>query len=189
MSYVLDTSEIVERHTSENLMEHIHKVLRDYDINTESKTQHNIIFNFNATNPNNIHEEDQECDDEVNYLNTDNEVTEITVNEDYLSESQTQELFDIMPNNTNENVSHNSSFSRQHSTQSTDSESIYQSTSHNVTFITDNASDIGKAITKIGGYPWFGCAGHHLNLIAHAGFKQVAPAATLLKNASKLWNT
>ena len=148
VSYVLDTSEIVERHTSENLMDHIHKVLKDYEINTDSKTQHNIIFNFNATNPDNIHEEDQECDDEVNYLNTDNEVTEITLNEDYLSESQTQDLFDILPNNTNENVSHNSSFSRQHSTQSTDSESMSQSQSHNHSSITDNASDIGKAINK-----------------------------------------
>ena len=41
----------------------------------------------------------------------------------------------------------------------------------NVTFITDNASDIGKAIKTIGGFPWFGCAGHHLNLVAQAGFK------------------
>ena len=91
-----------------------------------------------------------------------------------------------MPNNTNENVSHNSSFSRQNSTQSSDSESIYQSTSHNVTFITDNASDISKAITDIGGYPRFGCAGHHLNLIAQAGFKQVEPAATLVKKCKRI---
>ena len=122
-------------------------------------------------------------------MNTDNEVSQVTeINEDNLSEnqSQTQELFNIFPNNTNENVSHNSNFSRQNSTQSSDSESIYQSTSHNVTFITDNASDIGKAITKIGGYPWFGCAGHHLNLIAQAGFKQVEPAATLVKKCKRI---
>ena len=56
-----------------------------------------------------------------------------------------------MPNTTNVNVFHHSSFSRQHSTQSTDSESMSQS--HNVTFTTDNASDIAKAITKIGRYP------------------------------------
>ena len=122
-------------------------------------------------------------EDEIKYLNTDNELSQVTeINEDNLSESQsqTQELFNIFPNNTNENVSHNSSFSRQNSTQSSDSESIYQSTSHNVTFITDNASDISKAISDIGGYPRFGCAGHHLNLIAQAGFKQVEPAAKLV---------
>ena len=105
VSYVLDTSEIKERHTSENLMDHLHNVLKDYDINTDSETQHKIIYNFNATNLNDIHEEDQECDDEVNYLNTDNEVTEITVNEDSLSQSQTQDIFDFMPNTTNVNVS------------------------------------------------------------------------------------
>ena len=64
VSYVLDTSEIKERHTSENLMDQLHKVLKDYDINTGSETQHKIIYNFNATNLNNIHEEDQKCDDE-----------------------------------------------------------------------------------------------------------------------------
>lgn len=92
-----------------------------------------------------------------------------------------------MPNNTNENVSHHSSFSRQHSTQSIDSES--KSQSHNVTFTTDNASDITKAITKLGRYPWLGSAGHHLNLIRQAGFKQVCAAASLVKNANKLLST
>ena len=68
--------------------------------------------------------------------------------------------------------------------QSTDSESMSQS--HNVTFTTDNASDIAKAITKIGRYPWFGCAGHHLNLIAQAGFKQVCAAASLVKKCKQI---
>ena len=55
-----------------------------------------------------------------------------------------------------------------------------------VTFITDNASDIGKAIKTIGGYPWFGCAGHHLNLVAQAGFKQVEAAARLVKKCKRI---
>ena len=63
MSYVLSTAEITKRHTSVNLMEHIHGVLKDYEISTE----HNIICNFNAINPNDIHEEDQECDNEPNF--------------------------------------------------------------------------------------------------------------------------
>ena len=61
-----------------------------------------------------------------------------------------------------------------------------QSQSHNLNFITDNASDIGKAIKKVGGYPWFGCACHHLNLIAQAGFKQVPSAASLFKKCKQI---
>ena len=79
VSYVLDTAEIKERHTSENLMDHLHNVLRDYDIKIDSQNNHKITYNFNATNLNNIHEEDQEFDDELNYLNTESEFTEITV--------------------------------------------------------------------------------------------------------------
>ena len=58
--------------------------------------------------------------------------------------------------------------------------------SYNVTFTTDNASDIAKAIKKIGKYSWFGCAGHHLNLIAQAGFKQVSTAASLVKKCKQI---
>ena len=58
MSYVLSTAEISKRHTSVNLMEHIHGVLQDYEIATE----HNIVCNFNAINLNHIHEQDQVCD-------------------------------------------------------------------------------------------------------------------------------
>ena len=84
------------------------------------------------------------------------------------------------------NVSRNSSFSWQNSTQSSDSESIHQSTPHNITFTTDNASDFSKAISDIGGYQRFGCAGHHLNLVAQAGFKQVQAAATLVKRCKQV---
>ena len=63
--------------------------------------------------------------------------------------------------------------------------STQSSAYHDLTFVSDNASDITKAIKKLGKYNWFGCAGHHLNLIAQAGFKQVQTAATLVKNANK----
>ena len=56
-------------------MEHLHNVLRDYDINIDSESNHKITYNFNATNLNDKHEEDQEFDDELNYLNTVNEYT------------------------------------------------------------------------------------------------------------------
>ena len=42
----------------------------------------------------------------------------------------------------------------------------------NLTFLSDNASDIHKALEKLGKYQWLGCAGHHTNLIAQVGFKK-----------------
>ena len=63
-SYLLDTTEITKRHTSENLMDHIEIILTDYEINT--KNDLHIIYNFNATNPDNVHEQDQEDDHELN---------------------------------------------------------------------------------------------------------------------------
>ena len=118
----------------------------------------NIIYNFSATNPDNVHEQEQEDEHEVNYLNTDNEFTHVTeINEDNVieSKSQTQDLFSIFPDNSNENVSlsRNSSISRQNSIQLSDNESIQQSTPpsrpttpHNITFTTHNASDFNKGI-------------------------------------------
>ena len=50
-----------------------------------------------------------------------------------------------------------------------------------LTFISDNASDISKALKVIGKYKWFGCAGHHLNLVVKEGIKKVIGAARLLK--------
>ena len=69
-----------------------------------------------------------------------------------------------------------------HSTQSTDTDIMF----HDITFTSDNASDISKALKKLGKYKWFGCAGHHLNLIAQAGFKQVQSAASLVKKCKKI---
>ena len=55
VSYVLDTQEIKARHTSENLLSHIHDVLKDYDITAENN--HKITLNFNATKSGDIHEQ------------------------------------------------------------------------------------------------------------------------------------
>ena len=68
-----------------------------------------------------------------------------------------------------------------HSMQSTDTDIV----AHDITFTSDNASDISKALKTLGQYKWFGCAGHHLNLIAQAGFKQVQSAASLVKKMQK----
>ena len=43
-SYVLDTTEITKRHNSENLMEHIEKILTEYEINTKIESEHNMVL-------------------------------------------------------------------------------------------------------------------------------------------------
>ena len=171
-SYVLSTSEITKRHTSVNLMEHIHKVLQEYKIGTK----HNVVCNFNAINLNDIHEEDRECDDEVNLLSNENDLAEEVRPQPSCSKTQ-----DMINNLAKEGKKDKEQL--KHAKQSTD---VNQSIPKKVTFITDNASDIGKAIKTIGGYPWFGCAGHHLNLVAQAGFKQVEAAAKLVKKCKRI---
>ena len=55
----------------------------------------------------------------------------------------------------------------------------------NICFTSDNASDISKALREYGNFMWFGCAGHHLNLVAQAGFKNVEVAASLVRMCKK----
>ena len=50
------------------------------------------------------------------------------------------------------------------------SQSSNTDTGHNLTFTSDNASDITKALRSLGEFTWFGCCGHHFNLIAQAVF-------------------
>ena len=191
-SYVLDTTEITNRHTSENLMNHIEKILSQYKINTNNKL--NIIYNFNATNPDNVHELDQEEDHEVNYLHNDSELTHVVeINEENVidSQSQTQNIF------LEENLDEIYSLSRNSLQNSLNSLDLQLSeiertppsgstTPHNLTFVSDNASDINKALSGIGGYERFGCAAHHLNLVGQAGFKQVKAAANLVKRCKRV---
>ena len=46
--------------------------------------------------------------------------------------------------------------------------------------------DIYKDLEKLSMYQWLGCAGHHTNLIAQAGFKNVVTAARLVKKCKKI---
>ena len=105
-------------------------------------------------------------------------MTELTINED--SQTQVDLQFQLPDLMQGEYTQHSG-----HSTQSSDTDIMC----HDITFTSDNASDICKALKKIGRYKWFGCAGHHLNLIAQAGFKQVQHAAFLVKNAKELLST
>ena len=177
VAYVLDTQEIIKRHTSENLLQHIQNVLKDYDIDVENN--HKLTLNYNATNSTDIHEQDIETADEVNYLNPETDTAELIINDD----SQTQ--FDIQGNDIMQDEI-NSVLYNQNSNHSTQSNDTEISGGHDLTFTSDNAGDISKALKKLGQYRWFGCAGHHLNLIAQAGFKQVQSAASLVKKCKKI---
>ena len=175
VSYVLDTQEIKERHTSENLLQHLQNVLKQYDIDVEKN--HKFTLNYNATNSNDIHEQDIESVDEINYLNPESDTAELTINDDSQTQFEIQET-DIMQDENTSQYTQNSN----HSTHSSDTDIL----GHDITFTSDNASDISKALKTLGQYRWFGCAGHHLNLIAQAGFKQVQSAATLVKKCKKI---
>ena len=55
---------------------------------------------------------------------------------------------------------------------------------HTVTFTTDNARDISKAIK--GKYQWLGCSTHHMKLVVKQGFKTNNTAAHLFKKCKKI---
>ena len=57
---------------------------------------------------------------------------------------------------------------------------------HTVTFVSDNATDISKALRVTGQFNWLGCGGHHLNLIVREAFKKVSTAASLLKKCKNV---
>ena len=52
--------------------------------------------------------------------------------------------------------------------------------------VSDNASDMTRALRDIGKYEWIGCSGHHLNLVVKEGFKKVLSAAQLLKKCKSI---
>ena len=180
--YVLSTAEITERHTSENLMEHIDKVLQEYNISKE----YSVTCNFNAINLNDIHEEVMESDDEENHLNENSDLDEqLPSLERHQSQPTCSKTPDVIhvekqQGKTKKILKHKKKVSDVAVDLNNDNERP------NVTFVTDNASDIGKAIKKIGGFPWFGCAGHHLNLVAQEAFKKVDAASKLVRKCKRI---
>merc|ERR1712121_312880 len=177
--FVLSTTEITERHTSENLMEHIGKVLKEYNISKENS----VTCNFNAVNLNDIHEEVQESDDEENHLNENSDVDE-QEQPPSLERHQSQPTSSKTPDPDVihvENQQGKTTKKLKHKKKVSD----VAVEPPNVTFVTDNASDIGKAIKQIGKFPWFGCAGHHLNLVAQEAFKKVTAASKLMRKCKR----
>ena len=65
---------------------------------------------------------------------------------------------------------------------SSDQEEIRKS----VTYVSDNTSDVRRALRDLGGFEWFGCAGHLMNLVVKEGFKKHLPAALLLKKCKSI---
>ena len=59
----------------------------------------------------------------------------------------------------------------------------------NMTFVSDNAGDIKKALSVNGHFNWVGCAGHHLNLVVKEAFKKVRPAAELRRKCKLVVQT
>ena len=147
-SFVLDTSEIKDRHTSENLIIHITNVLQEWGFAAHSES---VTLNFNTTNSENIYAEEE---DGVDYLRELHYYDDEEMNE--ISESENSHL----------NASAGSSRSNEHNV-------INEEIVHTRTFISDNASDISKALRVNGQFQWLGCGGHHLNLSVREAFKKV----------------
>ena len=45
--------------------------------------------------------------------------------------------------------------------------------SKSVTVVSDNTSDIRRAMRDLGGFQWLGCSGHNLNLVIKEGLKKI----------------
>ena len=95
-SYVLDTTEIIETHISEHLLQHIEKVFQTYEI--YDNTQENVTVTFNCTNYDDIHEQDQEAQSEINYLHDEDQDTEVLLEFNSSDTKQTQ--MDVIPGET-----------------------------------------------------------------------------------------
>ena len=100
-SFVLDTSEIKVRHTSENLFHHINNVLQEWGLNSHTDS---VTLNYNSTNANDIFadEEEEVADDGVDYMqewrcyDNDDGDSPMSESQTQMSESQTQIDEDVL---------------------------------------------------------------------------------------------
>ena len=53
--------------------------------------------------------------------------------------------------------------------------------SKSVTVVSDNASDIRRAMRDLGGFQWLGCSGHNLNLVIKEGLKKKSSCCSTIK--------
>ena len=158
-SFVLDTSEIKVRHTAENLFYHINKVLQQWGLDSHDS----VTLNYNNTNADDIfaEQEAEEADDGVDYMRVfqcyDNDDSDGPMSESQtqMSESHSQTQMSESQTQINENflmdlTQPSSSRSNERNVVSSD-ENV-----HTLTFVSDNATDISKALRVTGQFNWLG---------------------------------
>merc|ERR1711888_107170 len=119
---------------------------------------------FNATNTQDVHKQGSESDTEINYLEKETEHAELKINNEDEDETQLEYFcVNILTEENNKN---------------TQNCGLVTSTPVLTDVCDDNGSEIAESIKKLGQYKLFGCVGHHINVIALAGFKQVLDAAS-----------
>ena len=169
------------RYTSEIFFNHINNVLQQWGLNSHTDS---VTLNYNSTNANDIFadEEEEVADDGVDYMqawrcyDNDDGDSPMSESQTQMSESQTQIDEDVLRTVTRP------SSSRSNERNVVNSDEIV----HNLTFVSDNAADISKALRVTGQFNWMGCAGHHTNLVVKEAFKKVSPAASLLKKCKNV---
>ena len=184
-SIVLDTSEMKKRHTSVNLFNHIKDVLQDWGLNSDADY---VALNYNNTNANDIFADEEEADDGVDFM----QALGCYDNDDHLSpmsESQTEmsEMSESQTQMPESQIVTEPSSSRSHER----NVNVVNSEDDLVTmtWVSDNAGDIKKALSVNGHFNWVGCAGHHLNLVVKEAFEKVRPAAELLRKCKLVVQT
>ena len=202
--FVLDTSEIKVRHTSENLIIHISKVLQKFDLKDRNNEISTTVSCMVADHD----------DDGVDLLKDTQDESQADSQDDsqesqFELQSQSQRLSQRLAQSQRFSQSQSQSPTHQgdsmqleidpdETQMSPDSikwiEKTYPSWVKDgvpmlpggLTMTTDNASDITRACKVLGNFNWFGCAGHHMNLVCQAAFKKVQAAAYLVKKAKRV---
>ena len=201
-AYCLDTSEMKKKHTAENILTFLNHQLSMYNLTNNTK-----LININSNNAKNIDDEIDDGDG-VNHLleveDDDDQLkghldAELTMRQEELSQAPaTDALSQYMEESTEITqcpleTEYGQSLSQPLSqlelglyNPSTAQTDFSQYSQPQLSFVSDNGTDFHKALNKLGGFRWFGCAAHNLNLVAQAAFKKVLSAAKLVKRVKKL---
>ena len=152
-----------------------------YNLNT-------VTTNFNSTNENDIEAEIEEFHEEVDFLQEVGYYREEDEPSDKQLTTIISNLIDIEEDNTQ--MSQDSTQMSQEDTQMSQKETDHSHVrnvisethasvkpKHTLSFTTDNAKDISKAIK--GTYQWLGCSAHHINLVIKEDFKNNSTGAHL----------
>ena len=188
--FVLDTSEIKVRHTSENLLAHVKKVMKTFNLNDKLNE---VTVNGNYA------EENEENYDGVDHLREIGYYSGDEYEDNDESDQLSQNIIDSQETSMTNSQTYDSQYSQiLDSSQLLDLDSPpdllsqasgleeQEGLKQSVTMTSDNASYITKALRDLGCYRWFGCAGHHLNLVVKQGFMKHQAAAKLLKNCKSI---